>query len=216
MRDRLVRLLATSGLLALGGCASIPNAYLADYAEPQPTPGNFRVCHGYGCKFQTHIALSEAEWQRVRAVFAPAPASASGERRQVAAAIAILETEVGERTGTSAHQRREVNTGDATQLDCIDESVNTWTYLTMLDGDGLIHLHRVAPIAHGGSIFQLDMRNTAVIERTTTGVAYAVDPWLVDAGQPPPIFPLSTWLASWPPHIPADLGRSPQQSGNRI
>ena len=216
MRDWLVSRLAISGLLALSACAPVSNGYLADYGEPDPKPSDFRVCHGYGCKFQTRIVLSEAEWQRVRAAFEPSTASASGEQRQIAAAIAILGTEVGERAGTSAHQRREVNTGDATQLDCIDESVNTWTYLTMLDRDGLIRLHRVTSVAHGGSIFQLDMRNTAVIERKTTGVAYAVDPWLVDAGKPPPIFPLSIWLANWPPQVPGDIGSSPQQSGNRI
>ena len=216
MRGWLVRLMVMSGLLALDGCAPGPNGYLAQYAEAHPTPGDFRVCHGYGCKVESRIALSEAEWQRVRAAFEPAASSASGERRQIAAAIAILQVEVGQRTGTSAHQRREVNAGDITQLDCIDESVNTWTYLTMLDRDGLIRLHRVASIAHGGSIFRLDMRNTAVIERKTTGAAYAVDSWLVDAGKPAPIFPLSIWLASWPPHIPAGMGGSPQQSGNRI
>lgn len=216
MRDWLIRGLAISGLVTLGACAPVPNGYLADYAEPHPTPGDFHVCHGYGCKFQTHISLGEAEWQRVRAAFEPSASSASGERRQIAAAIAVLEREVGDRTGTSAHQRREVNTGDGSQLDCIDESVNTWTYLTMLDRDGLIRLHRVASVAHGGSLIRLDMRNTAVIEQKTTGMTYAVDPWLVDAGRPPPIFPLSIWLASWPPRIPADIGGSPQQQGNRI
>jgi len=212
----VARLVVVTGLLALGGCAPAPNGYLANYADADPTPSGFRACHGYGCKFETPVSLSDAEWQRVRAAFEPAASSASSERRQIAAAIAILEAEVGERTGTSAHQRREVNTGDSTQLDCIDESVNTWTYLSMLERDGLIRLHRVASIAHGGSVFELDMRNTAVIERTTTGTAYAVDPWLVDAGEPPPIFPLDIWLASWPPQIPRSAGRSPQQSGNRI
>jgi hypothetical protein len=216
VRGWVARLLALTGLLALGGCADAPNGYLAQYAEAQPTPGDFHVCHGYGCKVESRIALSDAEWQRVRAAFEPAATSSSGERRQIAAAIAILEAEVGARTGTSAHQRREPNAGDDTQLDCIDESVNTWTYLTMLDRDGLMRLHRVSGLAHGGSLIALTMRNTAVIEKKTTGVPYAVDPWLADAGEPPPIFPLSIWFASWPPHIPAGMGGAPEQSGNRI
>ena len=214
MQYRVICLLAVSALLALGGCAADPKGYLAQYAEAYPSPSDFRVCHGYGCKSATRIALSEAEWRRVRAAFEPLASSASGELGQIAAAIAVLETEVGERTGTSTHQRRELNTGDATQLDCIDESVNTWTYLTMLDRDGLIRMHRVGGLVHGGSLMGLSMRNTAVIEKKTTGVAYAVDPWLVDAGQRPPIFPLSIWLASWPPRIPADMGGSPQQSSS--
>jgi hypothetical protein len=216
VRGLLARLLSVVGLLALWACVPVSNEYMAHFAEVFPTPSDFRVCHGYGCKLETRIALSEAEWHRVRAAFEPAASSSSGERRQIAAAIAILGAQVGERTGTSAHQRREVNVGDPTQLDCIDESVNTWSYLTMLDRDGLLRMHRVGALAHGGSLMELGVHNTAVIEKKTTGVAYAVDPWLVDAGEPPPIFPLSIWLASWPPQIPAGLAGPPQQSGHRI
>jgi hypothetical protein len=207
--------LAFIAMLALGGCETTTSEYLTDYAEAHPTPRDFRVCHGYGCKTATAIALGDAEWRRVRAAFEPAATTASGERRQIAAAIAILEIEVGERTGTAVHQRRGESGGDLTQLDCIDESVNTWTYLTMLDADGLIRMHRIASIAHGGSLFNLDMRNTAVIERKTTGTAYAVDPWLVDAGEPPPVVPLAIWLATWPLHIP-DRGGTPLQSQKPI
>jgi len=207
------RLLAMTGVFALGGCAPAPSEYITDFAEPNPKPDNFRVCHGYGCKLQTRVALSDAEWQRVRAAFEPAAATASSERRQIASAIAILEMEAGDRAGTAVHQRRELNTGDLTQLDWIDESVNTWTYLTMLDQDGLIRLHRVGGLAHGGSLIAFSVRNTAVIERKTTGTRYAVDPWLVDAGEAPPVVPLSVWLASWPPRMPGSAGVSPQQAG---
>jgi hypothetical protein len=211
-----VRLLSMASALALSGCGLAPSEpivapseYLVDYAEPHPTPDNFRVCHGYGCKLQTHVALSEAEWQRVRTAFEPVATTGSAERRQIAAAIAIIEIEVGQRTGTAVHQRRELNGGDLSQLDCIDESVNTWTYLTMLERDGLIRMHRVAPIAHGGSLLNLDMRNTAVLERKTSSTQYAIDPWLVDAGEPPPIIPLTVWLATWPLHIQGSAGTPP-------
>ena len=213
------RLSSIVGALALGGCTlgpdgsvvgSEPSEYLVAYADPHPAPNNFRVCHGYGCKLQTRVALSDAEWQRVRAAFEPRLRTASGERRQIAAAIAIIEAEVGQRAGTSVHQRREANGGDPSQLDCIDESVNTWTYLTMLAADGLLNKYSVGSIEHGGSLLSFDMRNTAVIERDLTGAQYAVDPWLVDAGVPPPILPLSTWLASWPPQLPDGAGAPPQ------
>lgn len=219
MRGWGIRLLSIAGALALSSCALVPDGslvesepseYLVAYADPHPAPNNFRVCHGYGCKLQTHVALSEAEWQRVRAAFEPRLRTASGEQRQIAAAIAIIEVEVGERAGTAVHQRREPNGGDPSQLDCIDESVNTWTYLTMLAADGLLNGYRVGSIEHGGSLLSLDMRNTAVIEHELTGTQYAVDPWLVDAGVPPAILPLSTWLASWPPEIPGNASAPPQ------
>ena len=216
MRVWGIRLLSMASALALSGCALEPSetvvepsSYLVDYAEPHPTPDNFRVCHGYGCKLETRVGLGDAEWQRVRAAFEPAATTGSAERRQIAAAIAIIEIEVGQRAGTAVHQRREINEGDLSQLDCIDESVNTWTYLTMLERDGLIRMHRVAPIAHGGSLLNLDMRNTAVLERKTSGTQYAIDPWLVDAGEPPPIIPLTVWLANWPLHIPGNKRTPP-------
>ncbi len=218
MRGCWCRLLAMVGLLSLAGCApepGEPSQYLMDYAEPHPTPDNFHVCHGYGCKLETRVALSADEWHRVRAAFEPAASTASAERRQIAAAIAMLETEVGQRTGTAVHQRREMNTGDLSQLDCIDESVNTWTYLTMLAEDGLIRMHRVDGLAHSGSLVELSVHNAAVIRRITTGTPYAIDTTLVDAGEPPPVVPLTIWLASWPPRIPADAGAQPQQQSDK-
>ncbi len=215
MRGGGIQLLAIAGALVLCACAPTTSEYLRDYAEAHPTPGNFGVCHGYVCKIATRVALSEAEWQRVRAAFKPAAPTASDERRQIAVAIVILEIEVGERTGTAVHQRRELNGGDLTQLDCIDESVNTWTYLTMLAGEGLIRRHLVGGLAHNGSLIELSVHNAAVIQSTTTGAAYAVDSTLVDAGEPPPVVPLSIWLASWPPPIPGGAG-APQQSEKPI
>jgi hypothetical protein len=203
------RLWLVACALALGACAPETSDYLRDYAEAQPVPERFQVCHGYGCKVETRVVLSDSEWQRVRAAFEPVAATASAERRQIATALAILELEVGERTGTAVHQRRELNTGDLSQLDCIDEAVNTWTYLTMLSADGLIRRHSVAGLAHSGSVIELSVHNAAVIRRTTTGTAYAVDTTLVDAGEAPPVVPLSIWLASWPPQVPGNAGTPP-------
>ncbi|MGB6790578.1 MAG: hypothetical protein WBE53_04050, partial [Pseudolabrys sp.] len=99
---------------------------------------------------------------------------------------------------TTAHQWTHKNmyvlpnAGDLTQLDCVDSSVNTWTYMTLMQRNGLFAFHRVAPLSYG------PLRNTAVI-RETDGGYFAIDASLVDVGVPPPIIPLSAWLASWPP-----------------
>jgi hypothetical protein len=37
--------------------------------------------------------------------------------------------------------------------------------------------------------------------REKGGSYFASDPSLVDAGVPPPVMPLATWLGSWPPNI---------------
>jgi hypothetical protein len=201
MRRGLNILVAAGWLLALSGCASTDdtsdNYFLSSFGKPDAVPGNFSACYGYGCKYRARIALTEEEWRDVRAKFNPLPANASAERRQVAEAVARLEHLVSLRTGTSVQQQHSrSNFGDPTQLDCIDDSVNTWTYLTMLARDGLLRYHTVAGLAHRGSLLTLDFSNTAVLVETGNGEQFAVDPWLADADVPPPVIPLAVWRST--------------------
>jgi len=214
MRHWVTAALAAACLAALGGCGP-ENYHFSDgfvrlYADRDPTPANFSVCHGYGCTIRTPISLSAAEWQRVRAEFAVLAANAEEERAEVAKAVALFEILVGARTGTAVHQRLSENQtatnplSDPTQMDCIDESVNTRTYLTLIDRAGLLRFYAVGPNAYAGTIFTLDMRNSAVLIRKSDGEPFAVDASLVDAALPPPIFPLAIWAKEWPPKL-ADL-----------
>ena len=201
MRRGLNILVAAGLSVTLIGCTPIghtsKNNFLSNFGMPDPVPGNFFTCYGYGCKYTARIALTEEEWRDVRAKFNPPPADAPAERRQVAEAVALLELLVGLRTGTSVRQENSrLNYGDPTQLDCIDDSINTWTYSTMLAHDGLLRYHTVAGLAHRGSLLTLDFSNTAVLVEKGTGQQFAVDPWLVDAGVPPPIYPLAVWRGS--------------------
>lgn len=193
--------------LLLAGCGSdrdYENQFLQRFAQGNASPENFFVCHGYGCAITTRVALTPAEWRKVRTAFEPPPPDAKSERRQIAAAIAHLERAAGERMGTLVHQRQAWNAGDATQLDCIDQSVNTWTYLTLLQRDALLRYHRVGNLAHAGSLLAADIRNTATLELLADGTRYAVDPQLVDGPLPPPIMPLPVWTATWPPDFHED------------
>jgi len=197
-------LVAAGWLLALSGCTAIDdssdNYFLSSFGTPDPVPGNFFACYGYGCKYRARIALTEEEWRDVRARLNPPPADASAERRQVVEAVARLERLVSLRTGTSVRQQHSrLNFGDQSQLDCIDDSVNTWTYLTMLAHDGLLRYHSVAGLAHRGSLLTLDFSNTAVLLEKANGERFAVDPWLVDADVPPLVIPLAVWRRTdWP------------------
>jgi hypothetical protein len=192
--------MAATLILALSACAhrdDTSDSYLlSSFARPDPTPGNFFACYGYGCKYKTRISLTEEEWRPVRAIFDPPPANAAAERNQVAEAIGEIESLVGQRTGTSVHQENSRwNTGDPTQLDCVDDSVNTWTYLMMLAHDGLLRYHKVAGLAHRGTLLTLDFSNTAVLMEKGNGERFAVDPWLADLGIPPPVLPLGVWYS---------------------
>ena len=202
-------LVPTVSLLLLG-CAPNPqhltSHYLDQFAESNPTPASFRECHGFGCAEKSLVSLDKHQWRRVAAVFSPPPKNAQDERHRIAKAIALMQHLVGAQTGTSVHQwthkdRRILpNFGDPSQLDCIDEAVNTWTYLTMMERSGLFRFHHVANLAYAGLPNDTDPRNAAVVQERD-GSHFAVDPSLVDAGVPPPIIPLEKWLGKWPPEL---------------
>ena len=132
------------------------------------------------------------------AIFKTRAKNARHERQQIARAVALIQTIVGPQTGTNAHQWTHWNMlvlpngGDLTQLDCIDTSVNTWTYMTLMERSGLFAFHRVAPLSYA------PLRNTAVLQEINGGY-FAIDASLVDVGVPPPVMPLST---SWEPPGP--------------
>jgi hypothetical protein len=210
----IIRWLAAA--LAVSACAQNTNhlttTYLDRFATPKPRLEDFTECHGFGCTRVSHASLSKAAWRRVVAVFRPPPKDPQAERQRIARAVALMQILVGEQTGTAAHQWTHKallvlpNFGDTTQLDCIDEAVNTWTYLTLMQQDGLFRFHHVAQLANAGGLTDPDIRNTAVLQEIGGGY-FAIDPSLVDAGVPPPIMPLATWLAPWPPDISVSNAR---------
>lgn len=200
--------------LAVSACAETdPNhlstTYLNRFATPNPTLAEFPVCHGFGCTVVSRASLSKEAWRRVVAIFRPPAKDAEAERQRIARGVALMQVLVGEQTGTAGrqwtHKDMQIlpNKGDKTQLDCIDEAVNTWTYMTLMERAGLFHFHRVAQLSHAGTL--LDIRNAAVLQEKD-GDYFAIDPSLVDAGVPPPIMPLTTWADHWPPDLsPNDI-----------
>lgn len=210
--------------LALSACAENANHlqthYLDMYATPNPTLTEFNVCHGFGCAEIAQVSLTPAEWQRIAAAFKPRAKDAAAERRQIAHGVALIQQMVASRAGIAEHQWTHKNMlilpnlSDPTQLDCVDEAVNTWTYTTLMEKNGLFHFNRVAHLSNAGGLTDPFMRNTAVLQETDGGAYYAIDASLVDNGVPPVIMPLTTWLGSWPPdpsvlNANADVPTSP-------
>ena len=193
-----------------GGDAPLSAEYLSRYAETNPTPASFIECHGFGCAERSRVSLSAAEWGRVKAQLAPPAHDARAERAKVARAIAVMQKIVGVQTGTGVHQwtHKDMmilpNLGDPTQRDCIDEAVNTWTTMTMLERAGLLRVHSVAELGYAGLPADTNPRNTAVLREKAGGSLYAVDASLTDGGEPPLVMPLSVWAGSWPPKL-ADI-----------
>ena len=190
-----------------GGDAPLSAEYLSRYAETNPTPASFIECHGFGCAERSRVSLSAAEWGRVKAQLSPPAHDARAERAKVARAIAVMQKIVGVQTGTGVHQwtHKDMmilpNLGDPTQRDCIDEAVNTWTTMTMMERAGLLRFHTVAELGYAGLPTDTNPRNTAVLREKAGGALYAVDASLTDGGEPPYVMPLTVWAGDWPPKL---------------
>lgn len=185
--------------LAAASC-SRGEEFVVAYAEPQPSRDGFTVCHGYGCSLRSKASLTPAAWQRVTVNLAGRPGSAAEERERLAAAIAQIERETGRQIGTSRDEPgASLFAKDRFQQDCIDEAVNTTTYLRLLDQAGLLRHHRIGPAAARGQFVDRWPHNTAVLVETASGRSYAIDSWFFANGVAPAVVPLETWKAGWTP-----------------
>jgi hypothetical protein len=207
--------LTAAGLaLLVSGCSVIPASKFVDrYGEPNPTPENLTLCEGYSCRFGTHVALSPAEWTQVKALFEPPAKEAATERDQVARAVETLDLLVAQHAGTAVQQRRDwINKGDPSQVDCVDHTVNTVTYLRLFFNAGLLHWNHPGEPAHRGSIIGWDVANTAALVENDSNRGYSIDTALGDVGLPPYVVPVEQWIAG---PIPAFRNNPalPQTSG---
>lgn len=167
-----------------------------------PTIEQFSVCSSHGCALIKTISITPGQWKTIQALFSQKAASAKEERVLIARAIAMMEQIVGPITETD--KDRGGNTkgmfGPGTQMDCIDESTNTTSYLTLMDRAGLLQWHRAAPTNSRGFLFFWP-HTTAAITEIATGQAWAVDSWFHDNGLAPEIIPMLDWKNGWkPPH----------------
>lgn len=170
-----------------------------DQGSSEPYPERFEVCFNHGCESRVNISLPPEQWQRIRAIFHAPVSSAREERRRIAQAIGALESLAGRATGIDGDKGGSLaGLWQRHQMDCIDESTNTRTYLVMLKNDGLLPHHEPADNARR-LLPRLYQHYTAVIREIATGQEYAVDSWFLDNGQPPFIIPMKAWRRGWTP-----------------
>jgi len=190
----MFRLITLACFISLSACTSTSGYLLTFYADDQASPDNFEICHGYSCRYKVDVELPKPLWQQIKEIFKEG-ATASQERGEIAQAISLLEKEAGNISGIENDLPKSVKTKDTYgQQDCIDETVNTTTYLRMLQADKLLRWHQVSTPARRG--YFVDGRwphNSATIEDITSGQLYAVDSWPGANGEPPEIKPVAIW-----------------------
>ncbi len=168
---------------------------IAYAAPPSRAPDSFTICYGFDCSRRQQVGLTPSQWQDIREIFTPPAADAEQERALIRHAIAHMETLVGVLTGTWMDKGgNTAGSGQPKQMDCIDESTNTTTYLSLFRQDGLLAWHEVAERASRAK-WILDIHWTGVIREPASGQSYAVDSWFLDNGEPPYIQRLEEWKA---------------------
>ena len=195
-------LMAVLALGLLTACTRhpTPEQFLAKRGVAPADDTHFVICHGFACTFHSEVVLSAEEWAQVTAPFNPPAASPEDERRQIGQAVALLEQVVGRKTGTDLDKGglTYIVAGDPTQLDCMDETTNTTTYVTLLQKHGLLHWHQAGQPASRGFFFDVRWyHETAVLVERASGAEYAIDSWIDDNGKPPLIEPLEQWQWTW-------------------
>ncbi|MCB1593155.1 MAG: hypothetical protein KDI90_11965 [Alphaproteobacteria bacterium] len=199
------KIAAFISLALLPACASLPEKPPQDFYKSNkieaPHGNAFTFCSQYGCKRLTPLSISNDEWADISNVYGPLAQNAQQEREKISRTIARFEQIIGARTGTDidiAGTFRKIGKG---QLDCVDESTNTTSYLMLLEQNGFLRFHRVGapdtrfPIVHSGRW----PHQTAVIIEKENGKRYVVDSWFYDNGHPAVVLPIKTWKEGWKP-----------------
>ena len=168
-----------------------------------PVPSRFSVCFQHTCAEVAHVSLNQKQWQHIRDIFNTPESSASAkeERQRIADAISYLEIEVGKQIDSLDDRGGNLEgfVAEGNQLDCVDESTNSTTYLTMMQDDGLLKFHDVSKKATRGFMIFGWPHTTAVIREKSSGQKWVVDSWFFDNGEKPTIAKIDKWRTGWSP-----------------
>jgi hypothetical protein len=194
-------------LLANPAIADIQSDLLGHIAPrdqiTDPAPDRFSVCFQHSCARVEHVSLTTDQWLKVASFFSPEAMTAEQERQQIAEAIAWLEVAVGSQIDALNDRGGNLEgfMANGNQLDCVDESTNSTTYITMIQNSGLLEFHRAEKRATRGGIFFGGVwpHSTAVISEVETGNKWAVDSWFFDNGEKPTVVQLRKWRTGWSP-----------------
>ncbi len=168
----------------------------------------FVHCYDYGCKTTHEVRYSETQWQEIRRIFTAGELSMDDEKQAIRRAVGLMETFSGEIAGTHVDVAGNYPGYDdfVKQMDCIDESTNTFQYLSALDELGLLRWHRVD--LKERRIVWFITHWTATIAEIDSGQRFAVDSWYRDNGEPPYLQPIADWRRKrdWPASYNPELG----------
>ena len=184
-------------------------------APDQVTLDAIPVCYDFGCKQRSVVNLPLTDWAGVVDWFKPAATTAAQERQQIKQAIGWMEVLIGRYTPTHRDLAFDLPAAkyDSADLfpgqqDCIDEAVNTTTYLRLLESKGVLRHHSVVEQAYRRAIF--DQHWAGQIMEKSSGKRFVVDSWFQPNGYLPIIQNSKDWHDINPLSAVIDDSRMPE------
>lgn len=154
----------------------------------------FSVCHGYDCYYRTKVTLTSKDELRIRSLLQKAGRSAYDERKALRTLIALFEERSTAAIGV--RDKPKMQFGKARikgQMDCVDESKNTDSFLRYLQSRGWLKHHTVVRRTTRGSFIDGRYPHWTAVIQDKSGENWAVDSWYEAGGGLPDIMPLEEW-----------------------
>lgn len=173
-----------------------PHTFMEELlSRPSDKPELINFCYNYSCKRQAIVYINPDQSRQIKTLFARHVDTAAAERQAIAQAVARFERIAAMQTPVANDKGRNHNDNLPGRLDCIDEANNTTRFLHYLEDLEILQWHQVKkPVYRAPWLFGLLGQHwSAHILDTGNNHHYAVDSWVRDNGQPPPIQPLEAW-----------------------
>ena len=152
-----------------------------------------KVCFNYSCRDAAVVRFEPAALGEVKRLFVDV-ASPQAEREAIARAMGTLYLHAALQTPTWRDRGGNVDDDEVEgRMDCIDHSLNTTSYLALLERNGWLRFHTVADRVERGRL--LSVHWGAQLSDKTGSERWVVDTWFLDPGHPATIYPLEEWLA---------------------
>lgn len=179
------------------------NLHFADFQAEPPRKNTVSLCHAYGCQMQTRVTFGSQQIKEIETIMAKTKKAdtAFEERRAVAYAIAYMYVYTGNKVGTIADRpgMDYEAAGDPTQMDCVDHSTNSTSFLLVLQSNGFLKYHTVGrPFARGNILKGLKHwpHWGAILEEKTGKQRYVVDSWVYKIGENPIVVEAEKWYTA--------------------
>lgn len=165
---------------------------LLAFSAPVVADPYFVHCYDFGCKSTRELHFLPEHWSEIRAIFESGQLDSDQEKQAIRRAVAVMERISGEMSDTHLDKAGNYPGYDiAGQMDCIDESTNTFQYLLALEQLNLLKWHRVGKKQR--RIVWFITHWTASITEIGSDARFAVDSWYRDNGEMPYLQPLADW-----------------------